>query len=81
MRDYENALEGMRTHLDKAKVVKLKNKELKQHLKVMRDNEDTLLRTVAEFKRQLYPDRSSVQVQTDSDMDEVLMLKEEHAFA
>jgi len=41
----------MRAHLDKAKAVKLKNKELKQLLKVMRDNEDTLLRTVAEFKR------------------------------
>ena len=51
LHDYETALENMRAHIDKGKAIKSKNKELKQHLRIMRENEDTLLRNIAELRR------------------------------
>ena len=57
LRDYESAIENMRVHLDKARVIKSKNRDLKYHLKIMRDNEDSLLRTVADQRRQLNPEK------------------------
>lgn len=73
------ALESMRSQIEKGKAVKSKNKELKQHLRVMRENEDTLLRNIAELRRKLNPERASAAIQTDDD--EVIVLREEHAIS